>query len=192
MEHNVKDVIEILNIFFSGLLSLCSIILIIAGSKKLIKLIDLYRERHFEAVYGFYSNLRIYCDEFKRTLDINKGYWKKLDSKQQKSPLDHKYEELLEEISNNMIDFFKSEKNQVSPEKNYEKWEEEIGKLQDRLLNLSYIRKIELVSPTYEIFQKDLIKNLNYFVGNGENENGAIADAKLEIRRKISRKKNKF
>ncbi|MCL2762175.1 MAG: hypothetical protein FWD36_03065 [Treponema sp.] len=94
-----------------GVLAFCSKILLIKGVGKLSNLLILFQERHFSAVYGFYSNLYTYCAELLTSLKSNIEYWEKPYNNPDDKPESYfTYEKLLKEKAKKIIDLFKSEK----------------------------------------------------------------------------------
>lgn len=169
-----------------GFLSVCSIFVLFAGLNKLGKLLNIYRERHINAVYGFYSNLYTECVGLVITLRTNEEYWKKSEEKKsEKSDADVTYEIELKTIAKSFLSLFKSEKNQVPPDNNYDEWEKQIGYLQKSLYILQYIGEIDYVN-NYAEYMTKLTTTLKYFIGDDETQEiGAIKNEKLNISKKL-------
>jgi len=184
----INGITEIFGNLAGCFLAILSIILLIKGKDKINNLLNLFNERHFSAVYGFYSNLYTYCEELFTTLKSNIEYWERSNNNQEEEPKGNTtYEELLKEKAKNIIDLFKSEKNQIPPEQDHEEWSNNIFELQKKLLKLDYIGELIYIN-NYQKFKKELIMNLEYFIGDKLNI-GAIRTEINNIRGKVFPKK---
>jgi len=166
----VNSYADIFSSVSGGVLSIFSIIFLFVGIKKLSKLIELYTEKHFEAVYGFYSNLESCCDDFLIAVNTNIEYWKKADKKSEgwRNETDKAYEKILSENAKYLIHLFKSEKNQVPP-KCCKEWEKRIKAFREKLGRLCYIGKLDYIVE-YVKFIEDFKKDLEFITDAIEKE----------------------
>ena len=151
----LKDILEVINKFFSVGLLVISIIVALKGLGKVSEFLKLYRDRHMSAIYGFYSNVHTNCIVLKDILNAGKEYWdalsgttlKDLKKDTDKSALINSgyilYEEDLKKAADNILILFKSEKNQTLPENDPDNWEILMHNFQEKLSKLRFIGEFD-------------------------------------------------
>ncbi len=164
---NIKDierVSEIFSNFSEGLFSICSIILLLLGLVKMKTMIELYGAKHFEAIYGFYSNLETYCFELSSIIKTNNNYWARIDREngREKTPQDYEYEHKLRDIAKKLIEKYETEKDQVLPKRKRYLWKKSVEDFKKKLVKLTLIDEADSIGyGNYEIFKKELDKDID-------------------------------